>query len=214
LGKIWCCNYCRVEYSALTISNAVKHLRLTHPDKYTDSGTQSSNQTTLEASIKPRIQAKILRKLLIEWIVDRRHAFKEVEAESFRNIIEYLDKAAISKLPHSANTICNDCLKYFAEAKLVITELLTTARSNIHLSFDLSTSPNCKALLAITAHWISSIYKARATLLAIKELDEAHTGENISEIVYDCHERQPQHYLSEPQRRLNPEALSCNSHYL
>ena len=121
----------------------------------------------------------------MEWIIDRRHAFNEVEAESFRKIIEYLDITAINKLPHSGNTIHSDCFKYFKEAKLVIKELLSTARSQIHLSFDLSTSPNCKALLAITAHWTSNIYKAEATLLAIRELEKEHTGENIAQSVYD-----------------------------
>src|SRR5204862_7522033 len=92
----------------------------------------------------------------------------EVEAESFRKIFEYIDIAIISKLPWSANTIHSDSIKYFEESKLVIIEHLSTARSNIHLSFDMSTSPNCKALLAITAHWTSSNYKAVATLLAIR----------------------------------------------
>ena len=48
----------------------------------------------------------------------------------------------------------------------------------------MSTSPNCKALLAITAHWTSSTYKALVTLLAIRELNEDHTGENMAEIIY------------------------------
>ena len=48
----------------------------------------------------------------------------------------------------------------------------------------MSTSPNCKALLTITAHWTSSTYKALATLLAIRELNEEHIGENIAEIIY------------------------------
>ena len=52
------------------------------------------------------------------------------------------------------------------------------------MSFDLSTSPNYKALLAITGHWTSSNYKVNATLLAIKELEEAHTGANISEWIF------------------------------
>jgi hypothetical protein len=148
-------------------------------------GQLSSDQPTIEACIKPVIDSEVLRKLIVEWIIDRRHAFNEVEAESFRKIIEYLDKTAISKLPYSHNTIRSDCFKYFKEAKLVIRELLSTARSQIHLSFDLSTSPNCKALLAITAHWISSTYKIEVILLAIRELEKEHTGENIGESVYD-----------------------------
>jgi len=134
---------------------------------------------------QPRgIDVKAPRKVVIKWIIDRRHAFNEVGAESFRNIIAAINKAAVNKLPHSGNTILADILRYFKEAKPLIAELLSTARSRIHLSFDLYTSPNCKALLAITAHWTSAEYKAEATLLAIRELKEEHTGENIAQWIH------------------------------
>jgi hypothetical protein len=149
----WQCKYCPTTLSAATTSSAVYHLK-THRIYKEDQ--LSSDQPTIEACVKSAIDSEVLRKLIVEWIIDRRHAFNEVEADSFRKIIEYLDKAAISKLPHSANTVRSDCFKYFKEAKLVIKEILSTARSQIHLSFDLSTSPNCKALLAVTAHWTSS----------------------------------------------------------
>ena len=182
--KRWHCRYCRTSLSAATTSTAIRHLQLAH--RITEQGKLPSNQTTLEAhTIKPSIEAAVLRKLIVEWIIDRRHSFKEVEAESFRKIIEYIDEATVKKIPHSGNTIRSDCLKYFKEAKLIIAELLSMARSQIHLSFDLSTSPNCKALLAITAHWTSNSYQAEATLLAIRELEEEHSGENMSEFVYD-----------------------------
>ena len=48
----------------------------------------------------------------------------------------------------------------------------------------MSTSLNCKVLLAIIAHWIFSIYKALATLLAIRKLNEDHIDENMIEIIY------------------------------
>ena len=178
----WQCKYCSTNLSAATTSSAVYHLK-TH--RIHKDGQLSSDQPTIEACIKPAIDPEVLRKLIVEWVIDRRHAFNEVEAESFRKIIQYLDNTALSKLPHSGNTIRSDCFKYFKEAKLVIKELLSTARSQIHLSFDLSTSPNCKALLAVTAHWTSSTYKAEATLLAIRELEKEHTGENIAQSVYD-----------------------------
>ena len=179
----WQCKYCSTNLSASTTSSAVYHLK-TH--RIYKENQSLSDQPTIEASVKPTIDSKVLRKLIVEWIIDRRHAFNEVEAKSFRKIIEYLNAAAISKLPYSGNTIRSDCFKYFKEAKLVIKELLSTARSQIHLSFDLSTSPNCKALLAITAHWTSSTYIAEATLLAIRELEKEHTGENIAQSVYDA----------------------------
>jgi hypothetical protein len=62
----------------------------------------------------------------------------KIEAESFRDIIAAIDKAAASKLPHSANTMRTEILRFFKGAKLMIEELLSTARSRIHLSFDLS----------------------------------------------------------------------------
>jgi len=182
--KRWRCNYCPLTLSAATTSNASTHLRNAHG--CTEAGKLPTNQTTLEENeSKATVNSIVLRKLIVEWIIDRRHSFNEVEAESFRKIIEYIDKAAVSKLPQSHNTIRSDCLKYFNEAKGIIHEHLSTARSKIHLSFDLSMSSSCKALLAITAHWTSNDYKAEATLLAIRELEEDHTGENIEVIIYD-----------------------------
>ena len=130
------------------------------------------------------LDATVLRKVLIKWIIDRRHTFNEVTAESFRNIIAAIDKSAVKNLPHSENTIRADILRYFKEAKHIIAECFSAAQSRIHLSFDLYTSPNCKALLAITAHWTSAEHKAEATLLAIRELKEEHTGKNIAEKIY------------------------------
>src|SRR5438046_10646892 len=127
----------------------------------------------IETCVKSAIDSKVLRKLIVEWIID---AFNEVEAESFHKIIEYLDITVINKLPHSGNIIHSDCFNYFKEAKLIIRELLSTARSQIHLSFDLSTSPNCKALLEITTHCTSNTYKTELALLAFIVLAKAHTG--------------------------------------
>ena len=59
---------------------------------------------------------------------------------------------AINKLSHNDNTIYFDYFKYFKDVKLVIKKLLSTAYSQIHLSFDLFISLNCKTLLAIIAY--------------------------------------------------------------
>jgi hypothetical protein len=178
----WQCKYYCMNLFAATISNAVYHLQIYSIYK---EDQLLSDQPIIETCVKSAIDSKMLRKLIVEWIIDHCHVFNEVEAESFRKIIEYLDITAINKLPHSGNIIHSDCFKYFKEPKLVIKELLSTAHSQIHLSFDLSTSLNCKAILTIIAHWTSNIYKMEAILLAIRELEKEHIGENIAQSVYD-----------------------------
>src|SRR5436305_9128747 len=183
----WVCGLCPRSnpqtYSIRTTSNAAEHLGKKH--RMTEDGSKiSTNQKTIK-DCRPIISADILRKLIVEWIVDRRHAFNEIEAESFRRIIEYLDVAAVSKLPKTADTIRADTIRYFQEAKSTIIELLSMAKGMIHLSFDLWTSPNHKHMIALTAHWTSPEYTIKTLLLAIREVKGSHTGKNISEIVYE-----------------------------
>src|SRR5438477_12622126 len=102
IKKRWRCNYCPLTLSAATTSNASNHLRNVH--QHTEAGKLPTIQTTLEGyKSRTTVNSTVLRKLIGEWIIDRRHSFNEVEAESFRKIIEYIDKAIVSKLPHSHN---------------------------------------------------------------------------------------------------------------
>jgi hypothetical protein len=130
------------------------------------------------------VNANTLRKLIVEWIVDRRHPFNEVEAQSFRRIIEYLDSTAVCKLPKDSETIRSDAIRYFNKAKTTIKEMLSTAKEMIHLSFDLWTSLNHNHMISITAHRTSSEYTIKAMLVAIREIHESYTGKNIAETVY------------------------------
>ena len=109
---------------------------------------------------------------------------QEVEAESFRNVIEYCNPMAVKKLPKSANTVRSDIMKCFEAAKVTVKENLKIARSKIHLSFDLWTSPNFKAMLAIVGHWTSYEFKVETALLAMKEITGAHKGEFIAPVLH------------------------------
>ena len=84
----------------------------------------------------------------------------------------------------SKKTTRSDVVKYFEIAKATVVERLSLARSRIHLSYDLWTSPNHKAMIAIVAHWTSEDYKVITALLAIREVHGGHTGENIANVVY------------------------------
>jgi hypothetical protein len=157
-----------------------------------EDGKIACNQQTIDAIVQPleMVSSKEIRRAVCKWIIDRRHAFTEVESESFRNMVYTFtkSKSILNRLPNSGKTIRRDIFNIFAESKPIIKQHLQMAISQIHLSFDLSTSANHKALLAITAHWTSPNYAAIATLLAIKELHGSHTGANISELIYSVAE--------------------------
>src|SRR6266480_103650 len=107
-------------------------------------------QTTIHNYRRTPIQNNILHKLIIEWIVERRQSFNETESEALHKIFEYLDPRSKNALM-SAKTTRRDITKYFETAKVTINERLSLARSRIHISYDLWTSPNHKAMIAIVA---------------------------------------------------------------
>jgi hypothetical protein len=117
--------------------------------------------------------------------VDRRHAFIEVESQSFRDLVEYLNPLAVNLVPKSGNTCRADIMKCFDVAKLYINESLSTAKSKIHLSFDLWSSPNYKSIMAIVGHWTNSDFKVETATLAMKEIFGEHKGEYLAPVLYE-----------------------------
>ncbi|TMI79832.1 MAG: hypothetical protein E6H10_14720 [Bacteroidetes bacterium] len=178
----WQCNYCLCNYVGSATSTQRSHLDTVHgiPDP---KATKDPKQSTLHNYKRPPIRIDILRKLIVEWIVDRHHTFNEMESEALRKIFEYLDPRSTNALM-SKKTTRSDVNKYFETAKVAVKERLSLARSRIHISYDLWTSPNHKAMIAIVAHWMSEDYEVKTALLAIREVHGEHTGENIANVVY------------------------------
>src|SRR5439155_21117785 len=113
----------------------------------------------------------------------RRHSFNETESEALHKIFEYLDPRSKNALM-SAKTTRRDITKYFETAKVTINERLSLAQSRIHISYDLWTSPNHKAMIAIVAHWTAEDYEVKSALLVIREVHGEHSGSNIANVVY------------------------------
>ena len=178
----WKCIHCRHVLPVSSTSNQRYHLReihkLTDPEHHTD-----GQQTTLDANILRPFRADIMRKLLVEYHIERRLPFLAIESPALQRLLEYLDPRSVKALT-TANTLRADCLRYFTIAKNTIINILSCAISRIHLTWDLWTSPNFKAMIAITAHWTDENWKVQTALIAIREIEGDHDGENISHIVH------------------------------
>ena len=110
------------------------------------------------------------------------HSFNETKSKALHKIFEYLNPRSTKGLM-SKKIIRSDVVKYFVIAKAIVMEHLSLTRSRIHLSYDLWTSPNHKAMIAIV-HWTSEDYKIKTTLLTIREIHGKYTRENIANVVY------------------------------
>jgi hypothetical protein len=62
-----------------------------------------------------------------------------------------------------------------------VKQRLALAKSKIHISFDLWTSPNIHAIIAVVAHFLSPELQLRHVLLAVREIEGSHSGENMAE---------------------------------
>jgi len=79
----------------------------------------------------------------------------------------------------SRNTVKSDSTKCYREKANRIGEQLRNAGSKISVTLDCWTSPNNKAFLGITGHYIDSGWKLRSLVLDFVPLSGSHTGANL-----------------------------------
>ena len=128
------------------------------------------------------------RKRLVRWVVRNDQPFTAVEAsrQSFRSMFN-LTKPGIA-IP-SGNTIKRDIMECHREEEGRVGERLRNAGSKISVTLDCWTSPNTKAFLGITGHYIDDDWALRSLLLDFVPLPGEHTGENLCEAFVAACER-------------------------
>jgi hypothetical protein len=85
----------------------------------------------------------------------------------------------VDSLLVKADSLSDLVLKQFWISRLKINELLSSVQF-INFTCDLWTSPNAKAILVITAHWIDNEFDLKEILLDAVEVEGAHSGVNIA----------------------------------
>jgi len=122
--------------------------------------------------------------LLIRWLVYCHIAYYQIENAFFLELMQHAHKG-LAKLIPSRTTIRGWVINEFRKQKRQLRNDLREARSNIHLSFDLWTSPNYYAIIAIVAHYIDKNGTRQTKLLAMRRLEGEHSGANQAQIVLD-----------------------------
>ena len=191
----WRCQLCSNEDALIILPNksttsAMKHLQRKHNHLLASTYEDSSDMATVTSdrsrgyrSLITTVNVDLFRYHLLRWIVKRQVPFDEVEDADFQAMLLSLSQAIEPYLVQSAQTIRNWAQSEYETAQLEIKQVVRAARSRIHISFDLWTSPNGYSLCAVCAHFVGSNLRNTTALLGLKRMRGPHGGENIAEVV-------------------------------
>jgi hypothetical protein len=156
-GQHWQCAQCTNPpqiYKATATTHPAQHLTNVHNLNKHQRGKAASAKTPSNSVLHMLKQGQPFEterftSRLIEWILQDRQPFSIVEQESFRDLISSCHPQAERDLPKSGNTIRTWSMYRFKSAQSIVKTILSEARSKIHISCDIWSSPNGHAFLGI-----------------------------------------------------------------
>lgn len=108
-----------------------------------------------------------------------------VECPEFCALLFYINKDIDTWLPGSHNTVRDWVVHQYKAQKAKIKALLKWSTTRIPVSCGLWSSPNLLAILGIVAHFITRDGELCHVVLALREIDGAYIGENLSPVILD-----------------------------
>jgi hypothetical protein len=197
---VWCCRRCDAYgkpqfFSAQSTSASQGHLLRSH-NIVEDSPSRPDNEMTVldiqrEASDRstpssiPQAKISRARELLVGYIVDCDLPFTALESVYIKELLKQLDPGFAQELPQSRSTIGRDIKEVFESKMMAVKADLTKALSQIHISFDLWTSPNNLAMISVFGHFINQKKKPQSRLLAFRRQLGKHSGNYIALTIQD-----------------------------
>ena len=197
----WRCSHCNTFLICPmgAVATVQRHLERTHRIKERRTPSQvSSNrpastaasETENDASVSVRtiyqtVDLTNFRKQITRWCIEEHVPFYKLDSSAFHNVLQSIS-SSIGKFIPSATTLSRWAREEYNIEKEKIKSLLRSALSKIHLSFDLWTSPNGYAIIAVVAHCViqdSTGTHNQALLLALKRMRYRHRGEDIAEVL-------------------------------
>jgi hypothetical protein len=209
--EIWPCRYCfekdinksfKLSGGTLNIENHLrKHnvfedspmdIRLKQQQlSIQESMESAANNTTKkrrlveETALEKELDGTVLESLYVKWISTDNQALRLVECPEFRAFLTYLNSNVNAWLPSSHSTVGQWVLNQYTIEKERIKLRLYSARYKIHISCDIWTSPNTLPVLGVVAHYISDDNELEHAVLAMKEIQGSHEGENIAPVLLE-----------------------------
>jgi hypothetical protein len=129
------------------------------------------------------------RMLLVQYVVGCQLPFNSVEQPEFRELLLYTQPSLGRYLVSSANSVKTWVTdEATAGAEILMVEM-AQARSKIHLSIDIWTSPSRTPILGVCAHFLDKDLRMKHPLLGLKYISGSHTGLAMADIILKLMEK-------------------------
>jgi hypothetical protein len=145
-------------------------------------GNKRSKLTEVKLEEK-ELDGKVLESLFVRWIATNNQAMAIVECPEFRTFLAYLNSNVNVWLPNARSTCGEWVHTQYKIEKERIRLRLHSSRCKIHISLDIWTSPSSLPILGVIAHYISEDNQLESAVLAMKEIQGSHDGENIAPLI-------------------------------
>ena len=142
--------------------------------------TVAGDSTSFVDPICTRIDEADYQKKLVDWAICQDLTFRQVTHKDTRNLLAYQRPQLLSALPSSHGTLVEYIKQSHQQRRDQLQDLLLSAQSRIHISFDIWMSTNGLSLLGVVSHFLNANMQHRTALLGLPRLRGSHSGENIA----------------------------------
>src|SRR3984957_14060774 len=205
----WRCKHCDKTYASSGGTGApAKHLMDPPPDGHgLPKGAPRTSKVTnirtileqarVTAEENPRKRRRLndqpgdsidpdqLEVLYVRFITACSLPFRLIECPEFRAFLAFLNNDIDTWLPDTHETIKKWIMRQYKSHKEKVKQRIQSAKSKIHISCDLWTSPNSLAILGVVAHFVTEYGQLEHCVLALKDIDSEHDGENLAAAIME-----------------------------
>jgi hypothetical protein len=200
----WRCKHCDKTYASSGGTAApAKHLMDPPPDGHglPKGAPRTAKVTTIRTIIEqarvaaeenPRKRRRLndqsgdsiepdqLEALYVRFITACSLPFRLVECPEFRALLAYINNDIETWLPDTHDTVKTWIMRQYGCQKERVKQRIQSAKSRIHISCDLWTSPNSLAILGVVAHYVTEDGQLEHHVLALKDIDSEHDGSHLA----------------------------------
>ncbi|KAF4476180.1 putative AC transposase [Colletotrichum fructicola Nara gc5] len=203
-GAYWCCQRCDSKgkpefFSAAASSSAADHLRRCHQITQWDPSSDdiSSGETLYSSedgtplskrrkvSHVPRAKVATVRDLCLSIIITNDLPFDHFRDDFVQQLLRLHNPSLVEEVPWGRTVMMDHLPLFFTRGRAYVKAELHSALTKIHIGFDLWTSPNNYAYLAVTAHFVNNMGQHKSRLIAFNHMSGDHSGLNLSNNIYE-----------------------------